>query len=251
VIDDQLLREYAEAVQSDVTAPALASVRARAKRRRMRHEAAAVLAVAVVAAGIVVPIALQHNGSGSGARTQFVIMAPSQPPTTSTKYPLPPLGAAGFPASVYPLAHRGAKPGTVASCPSTSGLQLSTGRTKEQAVEIARQLETRSFTSDLHDTDRAYWPGIQAAWRAHKDWQTPTAPEKRSQVRILESGRLLGPGNPAGVPYLRRYVREACGEQTLRDTIVAISGPTQSPALQIADLFVVRAGRALLYFSYP
>jgi hypothetical protein len=75
-------------------------------------------------------------------------------------------------------------------------------------------------------------------------------------VYLLESGLLsVAPHPPIGVPYLGRYVREACGEQTLRDTIIAISGatpdPNQAVARQIADLFVIRGGRPLLYFSYP
>jgi hypothetical protein len=261
VIDDQLLREYAEAVRSDVTAPPVASVRTRAKRRRSRHVAAAgVVAIAVVAAGVIVPIALLHNGSGAGRRTQVVIASPSPTPSTSTRYSLPALGAAGFPASVYPLPHRGRKPGTIASCPNTNGLQLSTPSSRQQAVDMVRQLETRSFSSDLHNTDRAYWPGIQAGWEAHHDWQTPSAPRKLSRVYILESGRLLGLDQPTSVRYLGRYVREACGEGTLRDTIVAIYGSApnllqaralRARALQSADLFVVRAGRPLLYFSYP
>jgi hypothetical protein len=252
VIDDLLLREYADAVRSDVTAPPLASVRARARRRRQRHVAAGVLTVAMVTAGVVVPIVWQHNAN---RRTESLVTSPSPTPSASTTYALPALGATGFPASIYPLAHRGAKPGTIASCPSTSGLQLSTNGTREQAVEIARQLETHSFSSDLHNTDRAYWPGIQGGWRAHKDWQTPSAPQKRSRVYLLYSGPLYGRRQSTGVPDLGPAVREACGERTLHDTIVAISGPApgllQASALQSADLFVVRHGRALLYFSYP
>jgi hypothetical protein len=255
VIDDELLREYADAVRSDVTAPPLAAVRAGARRRQRLHVAAGALAVAVVTAGVVVPIALLHNGSSGDRRAQVVVTSPSPTPSASTKYPLPALGAPGFPASVYPLAHRGAKPGTIASCPSNSGLQPPNDVARRQALRTAQRLETRSFASDLHDTDRSYWPGIQAGWQAHRNWQTPAAPRKRSRVYLLYSGRLSGLEQPTGVPNLAPYVGEGCGERTLRDTFIAIYGPArsqdQASGLQNADLFVVRHGRALLYFSYP
>jgi hypothetical protein len=233
-----------------VTAPPLASVRARARRRRQLG-AAGVLAVAVVAAGIVVPIALLHNGSGDGLRTHFLITPPSQPPSTSTKYPLPAVGAAGFPASVYPLSHRGLHPGSVTTCPSAAGLQAPTSQTRRTAVAISKLLDSGSFLSDLRATDRAYWPAIASTWRHHRYWQTPTAPLRPSHAHILHTGMLSAPWPGLGVPDPKNWVRESCGAAVMRRSYVVAAGPPQSGALQQVEVFVVRGGRPLLYFSYP
>jgi hypothetical protein len=255
VIDEQRLREYADAVRSDVTAPDLESVRARARRRQRRHVATGVLAVAVATAAVVVPIALLHNGSVGGRRTQVVIASPSPHPSAATKYSLPRLGTPGFPASVYPLAHRGVQPAAVNTCPSAARLQAPTSQTRRPAVAISKLLDSGSFLSDLRSTDRAYWPAIQSTWRHRRNWQTPTAPLRPNQAHILHTGLLSSPWPQLGVPDPKNWVRESCGERVMRRSYVVAAGPTSDPtqgrARQDVEVFVVRAGRPLLYFSYP
>jgi hypothetical protein len=67
----------------------------------------------------------------------------------------------------------------------------------------------------------------------------------------LHTGLLSAPWPQLGVPDPRHWVRESCGAAVMHDSYVVAGGPINSGALQSADLFVVRNGRALLYFSYP
>jgi hypothetical protein len=200
----------------------------------------------MVTVGVGIGIPLLHNGSGDGRRRQAAVTSPSPTPSTPTKYPLPPLGAAGFPASIYPLAHRGLVPGTVRTCPSAAGLQAPSSGTRDQAIRITRHFETRRFTADLRATDRAYWPQIAADWRggsAHR--------QRTNGGHILHTGPLSAPWPRLGVPDPKTWVRESCGGRIMRRSYVVTGGPPQSGALQEVQVFVVRGGRPLLYFEYP
>jgi hypothetical protein len=198
-----------------------------ARRQRIRTASLAAIASAAV---VVLALSAFRPGQGAG------------PPASATTgaYALPAVGAAGFPASIYPAADRSTALRRSGQCPDPAGLELTLPAVmRAQTAAVVEGLGT-SFRSDLASSDRAYWPHIRASWRSG------THPESGS-ARVLYSGALESRPAQIATPGLARAVRTACGNPTARDTWLIVTGQPDKPAEQTDYLLLDRSGRVLVW----
>ena len=103
---------------------------------------------------------------------------------------LPPVGAPGFPARVYPPPRNDKVLNLVGECPNPSGLQPP-GPGMSAAALAAVDSLGRSFRSDLHLSDRVYWQQVLTDWREGLPGGSGKVSAKaRRSVRLLYSGPL-------------------------------------------------------------
>ncbi len=210
----------------------VARVRMTVRRQRTRVAGLAAGASAVVAAVIVVSLAGLLPGSTPSASRGLRAKPPSA-------LALPAVGAAGFPASVYPPAVSQAELNLIRHCPDPAGLEPLSAAMSTDAWKVVGGLG-HSFSSDLRLTDRVYWPQVQSAWRAG----TGKAIEP---VHVLYSGPLESQHQVFGPPDLSRPVRSGCGNRTARDTWLVVTGQLREPGLQSEFLLVDRRGHLLVW----
>ena len=101
------------------------------------------------------------QGNGWGLRSVLVQITPSRHVSlaairTPVAATLPPLGAPGFPASIYP-APRPSHTTLLAACPSDSGIEPFNTAAIRQARRVARTYLASQFASDIAATDRSWW----------------------------------------------------------------------------------------------
>jgi hypothetical protein len=258
-IENQLRDLLEAAVGEPPRRVTVEAVRRRMIRRRV-GEALSVTAVAVVVAGIALATAFWLPGAGpsSGPRRGFppnaAPPAPKVTPSASSGVQkLPPVGAPGYPAAIYPAAVR-AHRGALAACPATVGLVRPPSSARARAIAIIDRWATLNRTTALHASDRAIWPEIllnMSASRAHG---------RRPKEPILYAGllkaehRYFGGGSP-GAPDPSGFIRFSCGITTgtalIDKSYLVVAGTQSEPALQEDWVFVDRAGHLLLYFIYP
>jgi hypothetical protein len=204
-----------------------------------------------IAAGIAVAV-LSACGSSPTSVTRGA--SSDQPAASSHKaaYPLPAVGASGFPRSTYPSPRHGGA-GSIPACPAPSRLRPFDDTQRARAVVFWATVETRTFTYDLRHTDRAWWSVIQADWRNHKNWSNPDSPlgPGAPHVPVLYAGPLRGMPRAVGVPPQYGYVRHSCGAEVADHSYAVIGGPRRSGALQGVLVFLNRDSHVLLYYEYP
>lgn len=226
--------------------PAWPDAQARVQRaaRRQRRRLAAISAGAVaIAAATVVALALP------GASPARVATGSSRPgvqvttPTTSPRPSLsvPPVGSAGFPATIYPAA---TKPrviaGVLSLCPDPAGLEAPGPATPAAATFVLRRLGP-GLMNDLRLSDRSAWPLLTSNWRPGGIRLFPPS--------VSASIRYSGPLRPSPPSYagLLHAVVTGCGSRVAASTWIVVYGPAHQPALDSVILFLTRRGHMLFY----
>jgi hypothetical protein len=220
-----------------------ARVRKAARRQRMTAAAAGAIAVAAAAAAILVPLTLLATApSKTPAITGPGPTAPhSAPPRRH--YTMPPVGAPGFPAALYPAPRPHPVVNSIGHCPAPEGLQPFAATSAAAARGVIPKLG-HSFRDDLRLTDRTFWPVIASGWQASNRVFTPARPRP-----ILYSGPLESYHSSQGPPDFTRLISVGCGTRLARDTWMIVDGPRTSPALQSEWLLLTRHGHMLLYYA--
>jgi hypothetical protein len=191
------------------------------------------------------------SGSSPSATTGKQTPDPAADPSTAT-YREPAVGAPGFPRSIYPSPRPGGG-GSIPACPAPTGIEALNGTLQARAVVYEETLETRTFTYDLHRTDRAWWSVTRSDWRNRKNWSNSHSPSGPAAPRgpVLYAGSLRGMPHRLGVPPQYRFIRRYCGSLVADDSYAVISGPRNSGTLQGVMVFLNRHDHALLYYEYP
>ena len=226
--------------------PAWPDAQARVHRaaRRQRLTAASFCAVVavVITTAAVVPVALLGRVSSRVAagpeRNRIPVTAHPRSPRLTA---IPPVGSAGFPATIYPAATKPrAVTGAPALCPDPAGLEAPGPATAAAAARVMLKLGS-GFTSDLHLSDRSAWPLLASSWQYGGFRLFP--PAARTSVRYsgpLQSNR----GVPAD---LQHAIVTGCGGRVARATWVIVYGPAREPTLDADILFLTRRGHMLFY----
>jgi len=234
-----------------------ARVRNAAHRQRMTAAAAGAAAAAAITAAIVIPLALTGAAPSKAPAVTSPTSAANHPATPHRRYTLPPVGAPGFPAAIYPGPRRPHPvPNPLGHCPAPAGLQPFTAGNATTARALIPKLR-RSFREDLRLTDRAFWPTILIGWQQPpRQGPAPglTQRERLRQARgghrpILYAGPLESYHQSEGPPDFTRAISAGCGTRLARDTWMVVDGPRTSPALQSEWLFLTRRGHVLLYYN--
>lgn len=231
-------------------------IRRAARRQRLRRvlTSAVVTAAAVIAVvAIVRNLPVADNGP-SGPGGAFSSTRSASPKATRPASPkpnrsaLPPVGAPGYPAAIYPAAVRPRSGGAavVAACPAPAGLVKPPASARATAAAITGRWGTANRAALLHAADRAIWPDIASnslTYRAHG---------RRHQTEpILYAGLLKAEHRNLGAPDPSGFIRSSCGTATVDRSYLVVTGRQSEPALQEDWVFVDRAGHLLLYFTYP
>jgi hypothetical protein len=165
--------------------------------------------------------------------------------TTPTSAPLVTATAPamhGFPAAIYPpsVPATGTN-GVLTQCPNPAGVTPVPTSARPAAVRAAQQLDAVNLDADLHNSDRSFWPQVEAMW----------AKSDRSG-----SGTVVVSVGPFGTREWG-FVVAACGQQLASQTLVVALGPPE--AVQGARsclacvghfFFIARGGKPLLYLVY-
>jgi len=204
-------------------------VRIAARRQRIRAASAAATATAVTAAVVIATL----SGFRSGP------VRPGSTDARSVGYALPAVGAAGFPASIYPAAFREPALGRIGWCPNLSGLERPPASMRAQTMAVVGQLGS-GFRPDLRRTDRAYWPQVQSGWRSG-------APPASAAAPVLYSGPLESPRTAPESAELSRAVRISCGSRTATDTWLVMTGSRGKVGHPSEYLLLDRRGHLLVW----
>lgn len=175
-------------------------------------------------------------GNGYGNGTALVELEPNgSAHVVAVRTPLldtlPPIGAPGFPSSIYPAAQP-ASGSDLFACPSSEGLEPFNAATTAAAAAIAKEFNS-SFSSDLEYSDRAWWQG---------DFELLETDNVGGEHTVLLS-------QPAAKDSLSATVIAACGDQVVNDSLVVDIGQS-AYGDEVSHLyFLDRRGRALVYFQ--
>jgi len=235
----QLLHDPGWSLPAWPDAPA--RVRRAARRQRLTVASLCAVLAVIITTAAVVPVALM--GRVSRGVTQGPVRSPvpkTVPPGPAHQTTFPPVGTAGFPASIYPAATKPrATAGALTLCPDPAGLEAPGPATPAAAIFVLRRL-SKGLTSDLHLSDRAAWPLLVTIWQSGG---FPLLAQIQASVRY--SGPLQPNGSvPAG---LRQAIVAGCGTGVARATWVIVYGPPERPALDTVILFLTRRGHMLFY----
>jgi hypothetical protein len=198
-----------------------ARVRRAARRQRIWAAGIGLGASAAVIAAIVVPLALLPGAQtrpGPSTGPGSSPSASSHPhPRRHPAYSLPPVGALGFPVSIYPPPPSHKVLNAVGVCPSPSGLRSPGPGIRAAALTVVDSLG-RSFRSDLRLSDRVYWQQALTNWREGLGGPSGT-------VHVLYSGPLESYRSQFGPPDFSPTIRAGCGNRIARDTWMIVEGP--------------------------
>jgi hypothetical protein len=206
-----------------------ARVRRTARRQRIRTAAAGAAVAGIVAAVVATVTGFQSPG----------VLGPQRGQGTTVALPGP--GAAGFPLSIYPPALPGLAGGRFTRCPDPDGLNPATPAAGVRATAAVASLDAARFSTDLRNSDRAYWPQEQADRRAG-------SAAGQQDARVLYSGPLTSTASSAdGSAALSRAIASSCGSRTARDTWLVITAAPVRPGGQSEFLLVDRRGHMLVW----
>lgn len=220
-----------------------------ARRQRLIATGLAAGASAAVIAAVVVSLTLL----GGGQPAPVTALQPgTSPPVSPNRHAkphhrelsLPPVGAPGFPASIYPPPRPEPLVNSIGHCPAAEGIRAFTAGSSAAARGLIPKLG-HSFARDLRLTDRTLWPTVISGWQPGGSRAfTPS----RSRP-VLYSGPLESYHSSEGPPDFTKLISAGCGTRIARDTWMIVDGPRTSPALQGEWLFVNRHGHVLLYYD--
>ena len=152
-------------------------------------------------------------------------------------------GSNGFPASIYPPPVAAVPDHALALCPNHQGLKPFTSDATKLALQAAASYDRRNLETDLHNSDRAWWPDVRRIWRTGH----PGSGLSNSVVLGLE---------PTVHSGFARFISPACGTLTLNRSLTVTIGPSQAGpgphcnACNSHVFFIDRRGRPLIYFLY-
>jgi hypothetical protein len=152
---------------------------------------------------------------------------------TSSLDSLPPPGAPGFPATLYPLPRpvRG-RDAALPSCPSTEGVVPFTGAARAEAKQLLGSWNT-SFSYDLHASDRSWWQG---------DVDTFT-------IGPFGGRQTVGPVTPAAGTLYAQAIEAACGSALVRNSLAVVMEPSAYSAAYQHVYLLDRNGTPFVYFG--
>ena len=220
-----------------------ARVRRAARRQRVASASIVAAVLLVVLTAALIPLALLDTASAPVATGHKHMTAHPSPPQSPPPRPhvIPPVGAAGFPARIYPAA---VKPRLAVSalslCPDAAGLEAPGPATPAAAKIVLHQLG-RGFKSDLRVSDRSAWP-LLASGRQSGGTRL-FARAGRASVRY--SGPLRSSRGVSAV--VKHAIVAGCGRRVALSTWVIVYGPAGKLARDAAILFVTRRGHMLFY----
>jgi hypothetical protein len=222
---------------------ALSRVRKAARRQRLRAAGLTTGAGAVTAALVVLLALLAGNRLGLSPAVN-----PGQP-EPQLAHALPPVGADGFPADIYPAPHGVAQGSKVHSlglglCPSAAGVQPAGPGAAAAALRVIENVG-RSFRSDLSLSDRSFWPAIESRWQPGR--VRVLHPPAVAGPPVLFSGPLESYDQAFGPPDLATAIQVGCGSRIASDTWMIVTGAVGQPARQREFLLLDRHGRMLLW----
>lgn len=156
------------------------------------------------------------------------------PITTPITATLPAVGAAGFPAALYPEPLPAPAGGQVGACPSPTRLEAFDAAARAAAIETAKRIDS-DFYQGLRSSDRAWWRGL------YTDQINAAYQIGRHAVAGVER---------AGDDICAPAVRAACGAALLRRSLVVVIGRS-AYSFQVSHLYVLDRDRhALLYWQH-
>jgi hypothetical protein len=146
---------------------------------------------------------------------------------------MPAVGAPGFPAATFPppVPSTGSQ-AALTSCPSMQGVTRFTTAAKTVATQLLGSWNT-SFASDLHASDRSWWPGVAGAF-------TGPGPQGRQTV-----GRVM----PAAGSLYAPAIAAACGSSLVKDSVQVVMGPSPYDYSYQHLYLLDRGGIPLVYFA--
>jgi hypothetical protein len=200
----------------------------------------AAAAAGAVLAAVIVPLILLPGGRTPPVVSSSARSSHKPPPALA----LPAVGAAGFPASIYPPpAHPRVVLNLVGVCPSASGLQPPGRGAGRAAVAVISRLG-QGFRTDLRLTDRVLWPDILRGWEAGG---TPMFSPSHRPLPVLYSGPLASYHQAFGPPDMSPAIGAGGGSRTAQETWMIVTGSTKNPALQGEFLLLTRHGHVLVW----
>jgi hypothetical protein len=216
-----------------------ARIRRVARKQRLRVAGVAAGGSAVVAAALIVSLA--------GFQFSAAPVAGGAPRAALEAFALPAIGAAGFPAALYPAALSRRASRLTGGCPYPAGLEPAVASIRAEAVSAVRGLG-RSFRTDLRRTDRTYWRHVQAGWRNGKAKSSPGPVLYAAPLATPQAAGQNATGPKAGATRsLARIVRTDCGNKTTADSWVVVTGSPGRSASQSAYLVLDRRGHLLVW----
>ncbi len=219
---------------------AQARVRKAARRQRLKGTGIAVGAGAAIAAVVVLTTLLTEARPGSSPA-----VSPSRHSRPGATHTLPPVGAADFPANIYP-APQGVPRGKahfLGACPNPAGLQPAGSGSAAAALKVIKNLG-RSFGSDLSLSDRSFWPAIESQWQPGG---TRVLPSPGQGGPVLFSGPLEFYYQAFRPPDLTSAIQMGCGSRIATGMWMIVTGTAGRPAKQREFLLLDRHGRMLLW----
>ena len=148
-----------------------------------------------------------------------------------------------FPRSVYPPPVRSAPGAAFRSCPSPSGLERFNATSQKLAEHIAMRYGHLNVATDLHHSDRSFWPMLRGYWRTttHGTWL--------SALQVVSGAELGGP-NMQWSEVMGRY----CGSKLLTDSLNVVVTVRHLKHCDdcngVDELFIDRRGVPLVYMVH-
>jgi hypothetical protein len=148
-----------------------------------------------------------------------------------------------FPALLYPPPVAAVPDHALALCPNHRGLEPFTSNAMKLALRMAARYDRRNLETDLHNSDRAWWPDVRRMWRTRRPG---------SDIR---NGIVLGSEPTARIGF-DVFMGPACATTTLKKSFTVTIGPNQTGAGMHRNacnshlFFIDRRGRPLIYFLY-
>jgi hypothetical protein len=156
---------------------------------------------------------------------------------------VPPVGAPGFPVSIYPPPPNHKQHNLVGVCPSPSGVQPPGPGMRGLVLAVLGSLG-RGFMSDLRLTDRVMWAELKSGWQPGG---TPIFTLPHSRIPVLYSGPLLGYHQAYGAPDMSHTILTGCGSRIAYDTWLIVTGKASDPGLQGEFLLLDRGDHVLVW----
>ena len=175
------------------------------------------------------------QGNGYGEATVLVRISPTKhasvaPIRTSLSASLPKLNAPGFPASLYPRAHK--SHGTaLPSCPSDTRLMQFAPAAITQAKQIARTYRSSQFAADIAVTDRSWWISDFQAFANGSDLGRHSVTSEK----------------PASNTPAATSLAQACGPALVDKSVAVSDGPSGYSSFTGTLYFLDRGGHPLVY----
>lgn len=216
--------------------PDLEDLLLRSRRIRRRRRLPAVFGALALTGGALIGISA-IDGPSRGPGSSVVLGAP----TPATPSPTP-SNITPSPQDYQPPPSSFPEWGVDGGCPDSTGLRPFTP-SEAGAVRRARALFGGDVDSEYAQSDRAFWPVLQANQRAARDPYAPRA------VTLSKSSVVPGVSGD-----LATYLAANCGTTVVRESAILTLCEGEcgtSPALDEVSVWLERGGHWLLWYQQP